>query len=154
MPPRILPDPIPTHERVALIAPPDPEPDTEPTPSTGKRFEDRISPRWLRIPGAVAYSGINRNRLFRLIREGTIRSASLKEHRGAKRGLRLIDRFSLDLYLEKLSKPVEERLVAESNDLLAQETLLAQQQKAVALKRQKIAKNLAKIRRVEIDEPQ
>jgi hypothetical protein len=150
MPPRVLPNPVVTHEHAALIAPPDPglDPDLH-LSIPRKHFDDRINPRWLRIPVAVRYSGINRSRLFRLIAEGAIKSACLKEHRGAKRGLRLVDRFSLDLHLETLSKPIEERLVAESNELLAQETELNQQQKALAQKRQAVARALAKIRRLE-----
>jgi hypothetical protein len=166
MPPRDLPDPIsstgkvacreavhaalgPRPERVALIASPDPGPDPGANPKHPSRFDDRVNPRWLRIPVAVRYSGINRSRLFRLIAEGAIKSACLKEHRAAKRGLRLVDKFSLDLFLETLTKPVEERLVAESNDLLAQEVELATEQKALAQKQQAVAKALAKIRRLE-----
>jgi hypothetical protein len=147
MPPRTLPPSIVTPERVALIAPPDPSPDSGANPKRPARFDDRVNPRWLRIEAAVKYSGINRTRLFRLISEGAIRTACLKEHRGAKRGVRLVDRFSLDLHLETLSKPVEERLVNEANDLLVQEQQLAEQQKALAQKRQTVAKELAKIRR-------
>lgn len=139
----------PSPEPVALITPPDLKPDSNAKPKRPSRFDDRINPRWLRIDVAVKYSGINRSRLFKLIADDQIRTACLKEHRGAKRGLRLVDRFSLDLYLETLSKPVEERLVAESNDLLAQEQQLAEQQKALAQKRQAIAKALTKVRRLE-----
>jgi hypothetical protein len=149
MPPRILPDPNVTSDRVALITPPDPEPDPGAKPQRPSHFDDQVAARWLRIPAAVRYSGINRSRLFRLISEGAIRTASLKEHRGAKRGLRLIDRFSLDLYLETLCKPVEERLVNEANDLLVQEQQLAEQQKTLAQKRQTVARELTKIRRIE-----
>jgi hypothetical protein len=158
MSPRARPDPIPSTgnvacreavhaalgprpERAALIAPPDS------IPTSGSVTQ--IMARWLRIPVAVKYSGINRSRLFRLIAEGAIKSACLKEHRGAKRGLRLVDKFSLDLFLETLTKPIEERLVSESNDLLAQEQQLAEQQKALGQKRQTLAKELAKIRRPE-----
>src|SRR5271165_4892399 len=146
MPPRTLPDPVVTLERVALIASPDPEPAPAPTLSNRKRFDDKINPRWLRIDAGVKYSGINRSRLFRLIAEGQIRTACLKEHRAAKRGVRLIDRFSLDLYLETLCKPVEERLVNEANDLLAQEQQLAEQQKALVEKRRAIDQQLTKVR--------
>jgi hypothetical protein len=133
---------------VSSVALPDRKPDSD-TSKRPSRFDDRINPRWLRIPTAVRYSGINRSRLFRLISEGAVKSACLKEHCGAKRGLRLVDKFSLDLFLETLSKPVEERLVAESNDLLAQEQQLALQQKALEQKRQTVARELAKIRRLE-----
>jgi hypothetical protein len=146
MPPRAFPPPPATLQRVALIAQEDPAPDPDPTLSIPeKRFDDRISPRWLRIPAATAYSGINRNRLYRLISEGVIKTACLKEHRGAKRGLRLIDRFSLDLFLEKLSKPFEEQLVAESDALLVQEQELVRQQELLTKKRRAITAQLARI---------
>ena len=157
---RTVPDPTPStgnvayREAVHAALGPEPErvaapPGPGAKPERPSRFDDRINPRWLRIDVAVKYSGINRSRLFKLIADDQIRTACLKEHRGAKRGLRLVDRFSLDLYLETLSKPVEERLVTESNDLLAQEQQLAEQQKALAQKRQTVAKELAKVRRLE-----
>jgi hypothetical protein len=138
----------PSPERSALIRSPDLQPDSDTEPKRS-RFDDRINPRWLRIPVAIRYTGISRTRLFKLVAEGVIKSACLKEHRGAKRGLRLIDRFSLDLYLETLSKPLEERLVNESNDLLAQEGELEKAQKALAQKRQAVAAALEKVRRRE-----
>lgn len=145
MAPRVLPNPPVKGERVALIGvEPESEPDAK--PGRASRFDDRINPRWLRIPAAVKYSGINRNRLFKLIAQGAIKTASLKEHRGAKRGLRLIDRISLDLFLETLSKPLEERLVAESNELLAEEKELAHQQELLARKQRALARQLAEIR--------
>jgi hypothetical protein len=142
MSPRVLPDHTVKLERVALIAPSDPDA----KPKGSSRFDNRVPARWLRIPGAVAYSGINRSRLFKLLAQGVIKSACLKEHRGAKRGLRLIDRFSLDLYLEKLSKPVEERLVTEFNELLSQEQELTKQQQFLAQKQRAIQQQLTQIR--------
>ena len=131
----------------ANLTPPGPEPDPKP-PS---RFEDRINPRWLRINAAVAYSGINRSRLFKLIAEGAVRTASLKEHRGAKRGLRLIDRFSLDLFLETLTKPIEERLVAQANEVLLQEEALSKQQELLAQKKRGIERQLTEIRKQQVE---
>jgi hypothetical protein len=97
-----------------------------------QRFIERINPRWLRIPEAVRYSGINRSRLFRLIRDGQIQSASLQERPGAKRGVRMIDRLSLDLLLERLCHPVEQRLVEEAQSLEAQQKALAKQESEIA----------------------
>jgi hypothetical protein len=130
-------------KEIASLAPLDPEPD----PKRLSRFDDRINPRWLRINAAVAYSGINRSRLFKLIAEGAVRSASLKERRGAKRGLRLIDRFSLDLHLETLAKPVEERLVQQANELLLEEQELAKQQELLAQKQRTVSRQLAEVRK-------
>jgi hypothetical protein len=143
MAPKVLPDRPVSHPKVALIA----EPDPESKPEAPSRFDDRINPRWLRIPAAVKYSGINRSRLFKLLAEGIVRSASLKERRGAKRGLRLIDRFSLDLFLETLAKPVEEQLVAQANELRLEEETLAKQQELLAQKQRAVSQQLAKVRK-------
>jgi hypothetical protein len=146
MSPRVLQVPA-RSEHVALLAS-SREPlfrdqhDSVPKPQG--RFDDRINPRWLRIAAAIIYSGINRSRLFKLITEGGIRTC-LKEHRGAKRGVRLIDRLSLDLYLETLCQPLEERLVQQSQELTQQEADLAQQQKTLVRRQEEIRKQLAAI---------
>jgi hypothetical protein len=59
-----------------------------------------LQPRWLKVPAAVSYSGINRARLYILLAEGQIKSASVRS-RGRSRGIRLIDRLSLDEFLTK-----------------------------------------------------
>jgi hypothetical protein len=123
---RILPPSPVAREKVALIA-----------GESGQT--DRINPRWLRIPAAVKYSGINRSRLFKLIKDGEVQSASLQEKPGAKRGVRLVDRLSLDLLLERLCRPVEQRLVEEAQSVEVQE-------KALAQKKAQIAGQLAAIR--------
>ena len=51
-----------------------------------------LNPRWLRIPAAVKYSGLSRSRLYELLSEGKIRSICVKSHKGAERGVRLLDR--------------------------------------------------------------
>jgi len=65
-----------------------------------------LNPRWLRIPGAVKYSGLSRSRLYELLAEGRIKSICLKSHTGAVRGVRLIDRESIDLFMESLLEVV------------------------------------------------
>jgi predicted DNA-binding transcriptional regulator AlpA len=60
-----------------------------------------LNPRWLRIPGAVKYSGLSRSRLYELISEGRIRSICVKSQKWARRGVRLIDRESIDLFMER-----------------------------------------------------
>ena len=149
MSPRVLRNPLVKHERVASLAmqtPLDSEPEAETKPKRPSRFDDQVNPRWLRIVDATRYSGINRSRLFRLIAEGKIRTACLKEHPRAKRGLRLVDRFSLDFFLETLATPPEERLVQQTNELLVQEQELAEQQKALAQKQCLLQQQLAEIR--------
>jgi hypothetical protein len=65
-----------------------------------------LNPRWLRIPSAVKYSGLSRSRLHELIAEGSIKSICLKSHRDALRGVRLVDRKSVDLFMERLQESV------------------------------------------------
>src|ERR1700726_3310735 len=65
-----------------------------------------LHPRWLRIPSAVKYSGLSRSRLYELIAEGSIKSICLKSHRDASRGVRLVDRESVDLFMERLQEAV------------------------------------------------
>src|SRR4029077_13627403 len=55
-----------------------------------------LNPRWLRIPSAVKYSGLSRSRLYELLAQGRIRSICLKAHRDALRGVRLVDRESIE----------------------------------------------------------
>jgi hypothetical protein len=59
-----------------------------------------LTPRWLRIPSAVKYSGLSRSRLYELLSERRIRSICVKSQKGAERGVRLIDRESIDLFIE------------------------------------------------------
>jgi replicative DNA helicase len=58
-----------------------------------------LVPRWLRVAAAVKYSGLSKSYLYPAITEGKIRSACLRAHGGASRGIRLIDRFSLDEFV-------------------------------------------------------
>jgi hypothetical protein len=123
--------------------------DNSPAPQVNSKapLEDRVAARWLRITQAVTYSGINRSRLFKLIAEGVIKTASLKEHPKATRGIRLVDRYSLDLYLEALCLPLEQKLVAESQALAAQEQELTQQQATLAQKQRELEKELDAVRK-------
>ena len=59
-----------------------------------------LNPRWLRIPSAVKYSGLSRSRLYELIAQERIKSICLKSHHKALRGVRLVDRESIDLFME------------------------------------------------------
>ena len=69
---------------------------------------DKLMPRWLRISGAVRYSSVSRSLLYQWIATGKVRSISLKSNRGNVRGVRLIDRLSIDeLMLQGLAKDKE-----------------------------------------------
>jgi hypothetical protein len=67
-----------------------------------------LNPRWLRIPSAVKYSGLSRSRLYELMAKGRIKSTCLKSHNKALRGVRLVDRESIDLFMESLTEVVSE----------------------------------------------
>ena len=60
-----------------------------------------LNPRWLRIPAAVKYSGLSRSRLYELLSEGKIRSICVKSQKWAQRGVRLVDKKSIDLFMER-----------------------------------------------------
>jgi hypothetical protein len=59
-----------------------------------------LAPRWLRVPGAVKYSGLSRSKLYELLSDGRIRSICVRSQEGAQRGVRLIDRESIDSFME------------------------------------------------------
>jgi predicted DNA-binding transcriptional regulator AlpA len=63
-----------------------------------------LNPRWLRIPSAVKYSGLSRSRLYELLGRGRIKSICLKSQNKAFRGVRLVDRESVDLFMESLQE--------------------------------------------------
>jgi hypothetical protein len=65
-----------------------------------------LNPRWLRIPSAVKYSGLSRSRFYELLAQGRIRSICLRSRRDALRGVRLVDRDSIDLFMESLQEVV------------------------------------------------
>jgi len=58
-----------------------------------------LNPRWLRIPAAVKYSGLSRSKLYELLSERKIHSICLKSNKGAQRGIRLLDRESIDSFM-------------------------------------------------------
>jgi hypothetical protein len=71
-----------------------------------------LNPRWLRIPSAVKYAGLSRSRLYKLLAEGRIKSICVKSHNGALRGVRLVDRESIDLFMQSLQEVVGRRSAA------------------------------------------
>jgi hypothetical protein len=66
---------------------------------SGDTIPVELAARWLRVPVAVTYSGLSRARLYTLLAEGQIRSASIRA-KGRRRGIRIIDRLSLDQFIE------------------------------------------------------
>jgi hypothetical protein len=63
----------------------------------------KLEPRWLRVPAACAYGGFSRAKLFILLSEGRIKSVSVTSA-GKSRGIRVIDRLSIDAFLSSLGK--------------------------------------------------
>jgi hypothetical protein len=83
-----------------------------------------LEPRWLRPAVAVKYSGLSKSYICPAITDGRIRSACLRAHDGASRGIRLIDRFSLDAFVAAYTQNDEARLAREREKLALQaETL-------------------------------
>jgi hypothetical protein len=58
-----------------------------------------LNPRWLRIPAAVKYSGLSRSLLYKLLSEGRIKSLAIRARKHALRGVRLVDRESIDQFM-------------------------------------------------------
>jgi hypothetical protein len=54
---------------------------------------------WIRIPQARALTSLSRSKIYLLLKEGKIRSASLKDP-GQRHATRLIDRADLLRYIE------------------------------------------------------
>lgn len=67
--------------------------------------------RYLRIPQVLAWYPFKRAKLYELLGQGEIKSFALKE-RGALREIRLIDRDSIDEYLERKAAEAEEQTQA------------------------------------------
>jgi hypothetical protein len=63
-----------------------------------------IEPRWLRVTAAAAYAGVSRAQLYLLLSKGQIKSASVSAH-GRLRGIRVVDRLSIDAFLESRLAP-------------------------------------------------
>ena len=68
------------------------------------RISETITPttaqiKWMRVPDAVRYSGMSRAKLYQLMAEGKIKTASVRQ-KGNLRGLRLFSVESIDAFLE------------------------------------------------------
>jgi hypothetical protein len=63
-----------------------------------------LSPEWLRMPAAEAYSQLKKSRLYELIESEELKSFLLKPNKYARRGVRMISRSSIDAYLDRKAK--------------------------------------------------
>lgn len=71
-----------------------------------------IQPRWMRIIDATRYSGLSRSGIYEQIAAGGIKSVCLRR-RGALRGIRLVDRESIDLFMESQLAEQEQEIATE-----------------------------------------
>ena len=62
--------------------------------------KDPITPRWLTLEGAARYCGVSSRTIENYIKDGLIVSANVIRP-GASRGRRLVDRCSLDSFIEQ-----------------------------------------------------
>jgi hypothetical protein len=60
-----------------------------------------LPPKWLRIPAAVRYSGLSRSILYRLIKDGRIKSVCVRD-KNKLRGVRLCSVESIDFFLKSI----------------------------------------------------
>lgn len=64
---------------------------SQPVPVTGAETHNiNLQPEWARVPDITKMFGIKRTSLFRLLADGSIRSASIRR-RGSTKGIRIID---------------------------------------------------------------
>jgi hypothetical protein len=80
------------------------------------------------MPAAVKYSGLSKSYLYPALVKGEIRSACLRAHPEATRGIRLVDRFSLDEFLAKHTENSEGRLAGKREKPTLQTETLANTQ--------------------------
>ena len=67
------------------------------TPATGA-----LDPEWIRVPQAVAWSGMSRSTVNYLVASGKIQAVNLRV-RGTERGVRLISFPSFKTFLDRLA---------------------------------------------------
>jgi hypothetical protein len=77
---------------------------TEVVPGSKKSAYPKLLPRWLKVSGAAAYANMSRSQLYNLMADGQIKYASVRGRGNGIRFARLVDRLSLDAFLEGCSK--------------------------------------------------
>lgn len=60
-----------------------------------------LTPEWLRVPSAELYSGIKTSQLYALMAAGEIVFFALKGRPGATRGIRFVNRKSIDTFFAR-----------------------------------------------------
>lgn len=65
-----------------------------------KLTDTKPDKQWLRVADVCESFGLSKGSLYRLLKTGLIKTASLKTDSANSRGVRLIERASLEAYLE------------------------------------------------------
>jgi hypothetical protein len=60
------------------------------------------APGWLRLPDAVAYSGIGKRTLYKAITEGQVKSVCVRQN-GRAKGIRLVNLQSLESWISSFN---------------------------------------------------
>jgi hypothetical protein len=106
------------------------------------QIQTAITPRWLRINGAVQYSGFGRAKLYELIAQGKIKTALVRATPDSQRGIRLLDRFDLDAYVNAQIDHVAYQLRQKQQQLLDQQKQLDAEHKRLAQEHARIQREL------------
>jgi hypothetical protein len=67
-----------------------------------------VACNWLKVKDVLANYPLKLTKLYELMHQRKIRSFVLKDHPGAIRGMRLIDKRSLDIFFERAALEAEE----------------------------------------------
>ena len=77
---------------------------TEVLPGSKKSSYPKLLPRWLKVSAAAAYANLSRSQLYNLMADGHVKYASVRGRGNGIRFARLVDRLSLDAFLESCTK--------------------------------------------------
>jgi hypothetical protein len=77
-------------------------------PSAQEIQAKNVQPKWLRLEAAMSYTGFSRSMLYNLIDNVQIRSIVVKTNRSNRKGIRFIDRESLDEFILKSGEELDE----------------------------------------------
>ena len=112
------------------------------TRRTSSQVQTEIMPRWFRINGAVRYSGFSRAKLYELINRGEIKTAVVRSRPDKDRGIRLLDRYDIDRFVNAQIDHVAARLKREQQQLLEQRKQLSQEQNRIAHEEARLEREL------------
>jgi hypothetical protein len=111
-------------------------------PRIRSQIQTEIMPRWLRINGAVQYSGFSRAKLYELIAQGKIKTALIKAQPDSAKGIRLLDRCDLDAFVNQQINHVAHQLRQEQLQLLEQQKQLEVEGRRLAQEHSRLEREL------------